>query len=505
MSQQNFNQAPTVLTLQQLIAPSLLIDNVDIVRKAVRLYVILHSLYAPEPPFPQNKFRYRDWRDFFFEDAAESHRHRDHYPHHHESSQCPCQKNIKELMFSVNPNEKWEKWKQDFISTYQFIASLKQIDLHQYLDKLEAIYPLWLTGKAMQSTFQKDLTEKGWLLYQGNQKYEKLEQLPYFTPLSSLNLKPEALRDSQEELRLNFLLDDLRLITENFEKPINGIQRLFFHTDYQIPAVNIAHKVYQVLNKLKEIWQQKTVPIIQITYQSSHLKAEAPYTIYPVCIYYYQRSFYLCAFGESPRKPRESDWYNYRLDRVTSITTLDQTQEYIPQEIRATSQAEHSDQERELIQKDETYNGPLIEKIQESLNEAYGFDFYFQLESMILRFPYEYDRHYIQNTTRHQTFRAISHEQVIQEVHNAPLTKKQKAYLKTKVMNFKNDGFYRLNYRKHEYNVMMRLRSWCPNVEVILPWELREHIKEDIYQAWKLYKADATLSIYTNLESDMRA
>lgn len=488
MSQQFFNQAPTVLTLQQLVAPSLLIDNINIVRKAVRLYVILRSLYVPEPAFSQNEFQYREWRDFFFENATESHRYRDHYPHHSEESQCACQKNIKDLIFPVNGGEQWEKWKQEFITTYQSIAALKEINLHQYLNQIEATYPLYLTGKAMQNTFQKDLVEQGWLRYQGKQKYQKVEQLPYLKPLSSLQIEAQSAGEEQEESRLNFLIDDLRLITENFEKPINGIQRLFFHTDYQIPAGDTAHNVYQILNKLKEVWQQDPVPVIKITYQSSHLKLTYTYLIYPVCIYYYQRSFYLCAFGQSPHTIQASNWYNYRLDRITSLEILNTSQDHIPQEIIEKSQEEHLDTERKLIQEDETYNGPLIEEIEEYLDEAYGFDFYFQLESMILRFPYEYDRHYIQNTTRHQTFRPISYCQVIEEINNSLLSQEQKTYLKTKVINSKNDGFYKLNYRKNEYNVMMRIRSWGPNVEVILPWELRQELKEHIYETWKLYQ-----------------
>lgn len=36
----------------------------------------------------------------------------------------------------------------------------------------------------------------------------------------------------------------------------------------------------------------------------------------------------------------------------------------------------------------------------------------------------------------------------------------------------------------------MRLRSWSPNVEVILPGKLRQRMKEDIEKTWKLYESD---------------
>lgn len=36
----------------------------------------------------------------------------------------------------------------------------------------------------------------------------------------------------------------------------------------------------------------------------------------------------------------------------------------------------------------------------------------------------------------------------------------------------------------------MRLRAWCPNVEVLLPWDLRRRIREDMAKTWKLYEDD---------------
>lgn len=491
MGRQSFNQAPTVLTLQQLIAPALLIDDLDLVRKAVRLWVILQSLYAPEPAFAHWAFRYRDWRDFFFEHATQSHGDRDRYPYHSQDCGCPCQKTIKQLLFPVDTEEKWEKWQQAFIAAYQDIALLKQMDLEAYVQQLDSVYPFWLTGKAMQTTFQKDLTAKGWLFYEGQQTYRKVEQLPSLQSLPQLNVNCRSVLRNEDELRLNFLLDDLLLVAETLEKPINGIQRLFFYTDYQIPAGEIATKVYSYIKQFKSIWQRRPVPIIQLRYQSFYLNGKiASYTVYPVCFYYYQRSFYLSAFGQTPRQPKGSDWYNFRLDRLISLQVLDSQTIEIPEAIKNKALEEQSEEEQQFIQEDNTYNGPLIEEVQENLEQAYGFDFYLESATMILRFPYEYDRSYIRNTIRHQTFRSLSWQAVIEQINQAHLSQKQKAYLKNKVANSYQDGFYRLNYRKTEYNVVMRLRAWCPNVEVILPWELRQKMKHDIQKTLNLYQND---------------
>lgn len=491
MGKQHFNQSPTVLTLQQLIAPALLIDHVDVVRKAVRLWVILQSLYAPEPAFVHWRFRYRDWRDFFFDNATQSHRERDRYPHHTQGSQCPCQKTIKQLLFPIDTEEKWVQWQQTFIATYQDIALLKQIDLEAYVKELESVYPFWLTGKAMQTTFQKDLAEKGWLSYEGKQKYRKLEQLPELESLSQIKVNCSSGISDENEQRLNFLLDDLLLVADKFEKPINSIQRLFLYTDYQIPTRENARKIYSYIKQLKLIWQTEPVPIIQLTYQSFYLNGKIiSYMIYPVCLYYYQRSFYLCSFGQSPRQPEGSDWYNYRLDRVISLQIIDKQTAKIPKAIQNKALEEQSEQEQQLIQEDDTYNGPLIEEIQENLEQAYGFDFYLELATMILRFPVEYDRRYIRHTIRHQTFRSLSRQAVIERINQADLNQTQKAYLKKKVANSPEDGFYRLNYRKNEFNTIMRLRAWCPNVEIILPWELRQKMKQDMEESLNLYQHD---------------
>jgi len=50
------------------------------------------------------------------------------------------------------------------------------------------------------------------------------------------------------------------------------------------------------------------------------------------------------------------------------------------------------------------------------------------------------------------------------------------------------DVYYKLCYRVGDHNVIMRLRSWGPNVEVILPGDLRAQIKEYLEKNCKLYQ-----------------
>ncbi|MCY7272937.1 MAG: hypothetical protein LH702_04105 [Phormidesmis sp. CAN_BIN44] len=53
------------------------------------------------------------------------------------------------------------------------------------------------------------------------------------------------------------------------------------------------------------------------------------------------------------------------------------------------------------------------------------------------------------------------------------------------VLAFAQEVYYRLNDR----NVLMRLRAWGANVEVLLPWSLRVQMAEDVQDTWKLYQS----------------
>lgn len=490
MSEQYFDYPPSVPVLQELVRPSLLIDGVTTVAKAVRMWKILRSLYARGTDFNRTEFSYNQWRDFFFKNADQFHNKRDKLPEH-QDPECLCHKTIRNLIEEDNP-ENWDNWKQKFKEIYQIIAQIKDIDLEKYLKDIESQYPFWLIGKSMQNTFQNDLN--GWLSFKGKQKYIKNQEIPQLNPiLYSEQIISKSESDTYESnLELNFLLEDYSLIAEQFSKPINGIQRLFFHPDYKIPPGETTKTVYSNLKKLKSVWQEKPVPIIKIQYKSSRLLGKInDYIIYPVCIYYYQRSFYLCGFGQYPQQDIDkSNWYNYRLDSIQSIQKLDSKTDNIPQDIITASLKEQSEQEQQKIQEDETYNGFLIDQIEHELDAAYGFDFYLDIEEMILRFPHQFEKNYISNTVRHQTFKKIDYRKALKKLDEAQLTQKQREQLKEQIKNHPDDGYYTLNYRKNENSVIMRLRAWSPNVEVIVPWDLRQRMKEDIKQTWELYQED---------------
>ena len=117
------------------------------------------------------------------------------------------------------------------------------------------------------------------------------------------------------------------------------------------------------------------------------------------------------------------------------------------------------------------------------------------ISTMLLRFNRDFSDRYIQNTDRHSTFKQINSKKAKDFIQrqlktNIYLDSSQKKQL-TNILDCNlEDTYYLLDYRVGDNNVIMRLRAWCPNVEVIYSWNLRQRMREDIEQTWKLYESD---------------
>jgi CRISPR-associated protein (TIGR03985 family) len=228
-------------------------------------------------------------------------------------------------------------------------------------------------------------------------------------------------------------------------------------------------------DRLKEIWKIQPIPPIQITYHSAYLNQTQKHTVYPVCLYYYHRTYYLCAFGQRPQRTENQPqvgWYNYRLERITRLKTLSWDTPNLP-----FSQAE-------IINNSEKYTPNYI---QQELDTAYGFDFYEKADLMLLRFEADFAQRYIDNSFRHPTFKKLdNHQDASALIEQLELPNCRK--LLTHINQYLDSAYYTLHYRHQDNNVIMRLRAWGPKVEVIFPNELRQRMRQDIKQTWQLYK-----------------
>jgi CRISPR-associated protein (TIGR03985 family) len=273
---------------------------------------------------------------------------------------------------------------------------------------------------------------------------------------------------------LEFFTNEVSAIAELLVTKINGEQRLFIHHEYVVNE-DLREVSADSADQLKEIWKIHPTPPIQITYHSAYLKQTQKYSVYPVCLYYYQRAYYLCAFGQRPQRTENQaqlGWYNYRLERITLLKTLSWNTANLPFS------------QLEIINNSEKYSSNYI---QQELESAYGFDFYEKADLMLLRFDTDFAQRYIDNSFRHPTFDKLdSYQDAKALIKQLELSNSRK--LLTHINQYPNAAYYTLRYRHQDNNVIMRLRAWGPKVEVIFPEELRQRMRQDIEQTWQLYQ-----------------
>lgn len=273
---------------------------------------------------------------------------------------------------------------------------------------------------------------------------------------------------------LEVFTNEVSAIAELLVTKINGEQRLFIHHEYVVNE-DLREVSADLADRLKEIWKIHPTPPIQIAYHSAYLNQARKYIVYPVCLYYYHRAYYLCAFGQRPQRTENQaqvGWYNYRLERITRLKTLSWDTPNLPLP------------QSEVINYPDQYSPDYI---QQELNSAYGFDFYEKVGLMLLRFDADFAQRYIDNSFRHPTFEKLdSYQDAMDLIEQLELRAQNQ--LLAHINQYPDAAYYTLRYRHQDNNVIMRLRAWGPKVEVIFPDELRQHMRQDIEKTWQLYK-----------------
>jgi CRISPR-associated protein (TIGR03985 family) len=307
------------------------------------------------------------------------------------------------------------------------------------------------------------LTQLQWLKYD-QRKYHRVQLFPIRPAMSQDVLKERQLATYD----LNFLPPDLALIAQNYSQQTNGIQRFFLHVDYVVPQ-KMLDKVDDLQEQLRYLWAQVPIPPVLLVYKSAKLDRNVECIVYPVCIYYVQRATYLCALGLNPKG--QVNWWNYRLDRLESLTPLSWMDKRIPSS---------------LVQQYEEKRLPTPDYIQEQMAHAWGFDYYETASLMLLRFDRIHDQRYIQGTVRHETFEAVSDAQAKRLIQKLTHPPQQRTLLEI-VARCPQDAYYCAIFREGDPNVLQRLQAWRPFVEVLLPWTLRQRVAADVEKEWRLY------------------
>lgn len=421
--------------------------------RSIRLWVWLRWLYAGDRTLPE-PFAFADCRDWFF---SGSHPKGEQVPALHDPH-CPCAKTTAQWLFAPDAAVTEAEWQQDF----QQYEAMPKPDLNRLLNsRLFAV-----TRRSLAADLQ-ELARLGWLQYsERDRSYRRVVQFPAYPGARQL-ARPTT---TQAIDPLQFLQPDLGAIAQNHAGNVRGIQRFFLHLDYIIPS----HKLDQVddwQDNLRQVWEQDPIPPLQLKYQSARQQQTVEPIVYPVCIYYAQRSVYLCGFN--PELPHQ--WYNFRLDRIEQCDRLSWTDAKIPPALS-------------LCYQKGTLPTPF--DIQMELDKAWGFDFYLPSRQMVLRFNRDFHDRYVADTFRHATFEAIDRGQVTQLIRQHQDLNQRRSLLQVLKSRPVKDAYYQVCYRDGDTNIRHRLRAWRPHVEVLLPWHLRWEIAQEVETEFEFYHGE---------------
>ncbi|MBE9138822.1 TIGR03985 family CRISPR-associated protein [Nodosilinea sp. LEGE 07088] len=445
--------------------------------RSQRLYYLLRRLYGPEAPLageiPQ-LFRYRDLAQRLFapshgsSETASAAALRLGCQH----TRCLCQQTGVALLFEADADLDRATW----VRRAAPLAGLSTVALETVLEKP----PFGVVHRALREDL-KLLAQQGWLRAAGRGKWATVAEAEWPKPPESENLRGEMGSLSRpERLLLLRSLDSVAFVQPQLEVLLDQLwrqtpeyparrglldpeptQRIFIHLDYILPdAVQEQVDTYQ--QQIEALWQTPDGGVIQFDNWSAQRQQRSQVTVYPVCLHYARRAKYLSAYGLNPTG--RVGWYNYRLDRILSprLRGLPWGDPQVP---TALKQMRHCGQL------------PTPEQVQVQLDDAWGFNFYLPRALLILRFPPEFARWYVQDTVRHPTFAAVAYAELAGLIKaQVPEISEQQSLLSLVAQRPNTDAYYRAWMRVGDVNVTMRLRDWRPMGEVIAPLVVRQQM-----------------------------
>lgn len=356
-------------------------------------------------------------------------------------------------------------------------------------------------------TFNNDfpgLVKRGFLGRNQEQKY--YYKLSFETIQSKFRTFAGS-SDLDTELQ-NIVYDDLLTSTAESLKD----EERFFIKFQHILNKNNLDKVGDIIDQLKRNWQEGN-SLIMINYQSSSQQKEVSLIIYPITLFYNQRAIYLTGYGPTPGHQTKINYYNYRLDHLTKLFN----NQYIfpvdwdEDKYLDWKHKEDPDDEKlphilcDLLEDQNNIKQWRQEQVYSQLSQALGIDLERKIQTMLLRFPQQFHQDYIQDSQRHETFQPLEFKNDISRFisklkaklsgNQAEIPPGDQDLIKRVVEANPKDAYYTMNYRHGEHggynvepDVIMRLRAWGHNVEVLYPADLRKRMKEDYQKAWDIYQ-----------------
>lgn len=402
-----------------------------------------------------------------------------------QSPNCICHQTLKDLVFGES-DVKQTLWKEQI----KVITGFSDSQLEKHLQE----YPFAKVHRSIRDDL-KQLAKQGWLNKLSPGRYQIIPKQRLPQPPTQDNLSSETLSLSKEfgwSLlhilgSVGFVQPNLASVTnqlwEQLNQPENqshklGIakepqQRVFLHLDY-ILSQEKQDRVDNYQEQLEDLWGYSGDGVIQFDYAIAVKSTQVNIVTYPVCLHYMRRAKYLSAYGRDLNG--EINWHNFRLDRIVSprLNILPWGDPQVPKELK---QMRH------------TGELPTSAQVQQELNEAWGFNFYYPKELLIVRFPRDFAQWYVDDTQRHPTFKAIAFADI------PPLIKKhisnpqqQENILALLAKGSPKNAYYQGWIRSGDVNVLMRLRDWRPKGEVIAPLSLRNILAKEAAEELAHYR-----------------
>jgi CRISPR-associated protein (TIGR03985 family) len=441
-----FDSLPTIDRLSYLTSGTL--SQPNNLAKALRLWSILQTLYSEDNALPERCFTPAQWRNHHFPEA---------FP----------QDSVQVLLDQAGVD--FATWSIDYRQRYPKEA----IDLPQRLSEI----PFQVSDRTLRNDFVT-LADLGWLEIQGSgrqRQYQRVQTLPNLDRLTPA----AAITTSQ------IIPNELTLVADQFFTPINGEQRFILDIE-NVMSSDLTSQLNHFTQQLKQIWQAASVVPIKLKYRSARrFQDEFAIVTYPVCIHYCQRAPYLFAYGQTPasieaNQPNLTEWYDYRLDHILSLEPL--TWDHVPAAWKTKRWSGQGVPSRFI---DKT-----PQRVFNEVSQALGYEIYRPIAPLLLRFDRYFFANYIEGTEREKLFTQLEIKQVERMFNLDPAIPEDLQFqqLLGSRTSHRKDIFCRIDHRIGDNNVVMRLRAWGDNVEVLLPWSLRERMRDDLTKAQSFYR-----------------
>jgi CRISPR-associated protein (TIGR03985 family) len=454
-------------------------------QRVVRLWWLLRSLYGGDSPWCwhlSDPFRYGDLRSRLF---APSHGTADSatvpmLTAACAGGSCVCQKSIQALIGEPMPDGDLSAWQ----------AAMAQLGLGPEQLDLSA-QPFAAVHRSIRDDL-KALVAQGWLDSAGRGQFRVVPaaqwpRLPELAPTAS-----GLTFSTAETWELLSALQAIAFVQPNLEVIINRLwehatatpaphhsgwqteptRRIFVHLDYILPPP-VQERIDTHQEMIERLWRSPDGGVIQFENLLARQGRTATVTVYPVCLHYARRAKYLSAYGLDP--DGRVGWHNYRLDRIGSqgLRVLPWGDPAIPAELKQLRNC------GEL---------PTPADVEAALEAAWGFNFYLPKGWLLMRFSPGFARWYVDDTERHPTFERVSYGEARSRVQRYVPPAERAAVLAVLAQRRPQDVYYAGWVRLGDINVVMRLRDWRPQGEVIAPWGLRQQMAQEVQQEMAHYK-----------------